>query len=493
MGKAERAFTEEDLDLYDQYCAARAREDLWFYRQYMDPRMKIGWWPAMVSAHLQRFYERLVNGHRPKLLLMAPPQHGKSRGVQDFMGWVSGKNPDLRTIFASYSGNLGSKTNAFLQRQIDTDRYRNVFPMTQLSPLSGGGESTGRYVRNSTMFEFMEHRGFFMNTTVKGQVTGMSLDLGVVDDPMKGRAEAKSPHIRNSVWDWLQDDFMTRFDDAAGLLITMTRWHIDDPGGRAIEAFPDMQVLRFPALGTAQSIRENGEPRQIGEPLFPEFKSKEFLLQRKRKRAIASWESLYQQNPIVVGGGVFPIEKFKIIGSFSRKDIKRSVRYWDKAGTQGGGAYTCGVLMHLMNDGTFIIEDVQRGQWGMHEREARIKQAAQIDAANGRVEVWVEQEPGSGGKESAERTIANLKGFIAKADKVTGAKEIRAEPYAAQQQGGNVYLLRKPWVRGFIDEHETFPTGKYKDQVDASAGACVKLSQKTYNYDTSMKWAGRIT
>jgi len=104
------------------------------------------------------------------------------------------------------------------------------------------------------------------------------------------------------------------------------------------------------------------------------------------------------------------------------------------------------------------------------------------------IEIHVEQEPGSGGKESAERTIQNLRGYSAYADRVTGDKETRAEPYAAQVQVGNVDLLRGPWNQDFVDEHETFPTGKYKDQVDAAAGAFSKLIITGSSYDDSYGW-----
>ena len=49
----------------------------------------------------------------------------------------------------------------------------------------------------------------------------------------------------------------------------------------------------------------------MGEPLFPEFKTKEFLAERKAALSIGSWEAQYQQNPIVIGGGMFPIERFR--------------------------------------------------------------------------------------------------------------------------------------------------------------------------------------
>ena len=95
----------------------------------------------------------------------------------------------------------------------------------------------------------------------------------------------------------------------------------------------------------------------------------------------ASWESEYQQNPIVAGGGIFPIEKLRTLDMLDRAKIKRSVRYWDKAGTADGGAYTAGVLMHMMMDGTFVIEHVARGQWSALEREGQIKSWARNDRA----------------------------------------------------------------------------------------------------------------
>jgi predicted phage terminase large subunit-like protein len=94
---------------------------------------------------------------------------------------------------------------------------------------------------------------------------------------------------------------------------------------------------------------------------------------------------------------------------------------------------------------------------------------AELDAK--RIRVAIEQEPGSGGKESAESTIRNLAGWRVAADRPTGEKAVRAEPYAAQVQGGNVLLVKGAWTQDFIDEHVAFPVGRTKDQVDAAAAA----------------------
>lgn len=477
-------WTSDDVDLIEELARAEARESYYAYRQHMDDRLLKGWWQRVIATHLQQFYEDMKAGKRPVLGLSAPPQHGKSRQVTDFISWVSGKNPDLKTIFASFSDDLGVRTNMDLQRAFLSDRYQKVFPETQISSENVVSQA-GRFLRNSSMIEFVGKRGSFRNTTVNGQINGQELGLGVIDDPLKGRAEASSKGTRDKVWGWLTDDFFSRFTKDAGLLIIMTRWHVDDPMARLVEKFEKMKYIRFPAIAEHDEVF-----RAKGEALFPEHKPLDFLLERKAIQSQAGWESVYQQNPIVVGGGMFPIEKFKITTpNFDRKDINASVRYWDKAGTEDGGAFTAGVLMHKMRNGQHIISDVIAGQWGALRRETTISQTMQIDNASfPRVVTYVEQEPGSGGKESAEMTVMRNARYVIKADRVTGKKEMRADPYSAQVQGGNVLLVGAEWNRDFLDEHEAFPTGKRKDKVDASSGAFNKLNGPEFAYDITGAW-----
>jgi predicted phage terminase large subunit-like protein len=126
----------------------------------------------------------------------------------------------------------------------------------------------------------------------------------------------------------------------------------------------------------------------------------------------------------------------------------------------------------------YYVEDLVRGQWSAGQREAIIKQTAQTDAESYGVygvRVFIEQEPGSGGKESAENTIRNLAGFIIQADRPTGNKVLRAEPFAAQAETGNVKVLASTWTSGYIDRLVSFPFG-VKDDVDATSGAFNKLA-----------------
>jgi len=124
--------------------------------------------------------------------------------------------------------------------------------------------------------------------------------------------------------------------------------------------------------------------------------------------------------------------------------------------------------------------DVVRGQWSALERNRIIQQTADLDATRypGKVTVWVEEEPGSGGKESAELTIRQLAGHHVKSERVTGEKQTRWRPFAAQCEGGNVRLVRGQWNSVFIDELCIAPNGTHDDQADAASGAFNKLAMK---------------
>lgn len=484
-GRLKRPLDSTDLDLIERVHLAHCREDFYAYRRYITPQLIEGWYQQEVAEELQRFFWDWRDGLKPVLVLEAPPQHGKSRQVIDFVTWASGHDPDLKTIYASYSDDLGLVANTTVQRIIDSEKYRKVFSRTALN---ASGTRDAQAKRNSSYLEYVGAQGSFRNTTVRGQITGMGLQLGLVDDPMKGREEASSQTVRDKTWFWFTDDFFSRFAENAAMILIMTRWHIDDVVGRFLERYPNAKVLKYPALGRVKGGAWIADDGERGQALFPELKSREFLMMRKNLLGIGSWQSLYQQSPIVVGGDLFPVEKLSIVKAVPL-NIRRSVRYWDKAGTKGGtGAHTAGVLMHELTTGRFIIEDVVRGHWSALDREERIRQCAAIDNANRMVETWVEQEPGSGGKESAEATVRNLRGYKAYMDKVTGSKEIRAEPYAAQVQAGNVDLMSGSWNRAFIAEHEMFPNGKHKDQVDAAGGAFNKLTIRKSSYDTSLSW-----
>ena len=163
----------------------------------------------------------------------------------------------------------------------------------------------------------------------------------------------------------------------------------------------------------------------------------------------------------------------------------RRVRYWDKAATPGGGAWSVGVLMCLCPDGSVVVEDVVRGQWSPKERNEIMQETAELDGFA--VTVVSEQEGGSGGKESALVTADLLPGYAVWPDRPTGPKWERWKHLSATAEHGKLFVVsdrdlppEDRWRRSFVNElHNADPSGPGAvDQVDAAAGAFIWLTQK---------------
>jgi predicted phage terminase large subunit-like protein len=397
-------------------------------------------------------------------MVFMPPRHLKSETVTvRYAAWRILRNPAMSVIIGAYNQTLAERFSRRAQKtlvgRVELDKRRQA--AAEWETAAGGG---------------------LRAAGVGGGVTGMGAELIVIDDPVKSREDANSETMRNKTWDWYCDDLYTRRNPDCAMVLIMTRWHEDDLAGRLLarmgsddEFGDDWEVVNFPALAEDNDLLG----RRFGEALCPERYDLDEL---ERIRAVLgnSFYALYQQRPQPLEGGMFKKHWFEPFVSSAPPRLE-CVRYWDKAATEDGGCHTAGVLIGKTVDGQFFIVDVVRGQWSVFERESIIKRTAVVDRARyGNVVVIVEQEPGSGGKESAEATIRNLAGYSVYADRPTGDKETRAEPLAAQAEGGNVKLVRGDWNAVYLDELAGFPFGKYADQVDASSGAFNYLAD-TYN------------
>lgn len=451
----------EKLALLKEARFRKCRADFLAYRKTINPKIKWGWWQEEIAVKLQEFYDDLIAGKRPKLVIQAPPQHGKSVQIIDFISWVAGKHPELRTIYTSFSERLGIRANLRLQRLYDSVVYQEIFPRTRINK-SGPMGPSGQYLRNREILEYVDSEGFFRNTTVRGSITGESLDLGVIDDPIRGRSDANSETIRDAAWDWFTDDFFTRFSEEAGLLAILTRWHIDDPIGRLIERYPDVKVLSYAA------IAEVDEPhRKKGEALFPEHKSIEFLREREKIMDSGNWLALYQQRPTAAEGELFKPDQIQVIDALPYGHIQW-VRGWDLASTTDGD-FTAGGKLGRLPDGRFVIGDMVRLRVGPDERDAAMVNTASQDGVS--TKISIPQDPGQAGKTQVLYLTRELVGYPVTTSPESGDKVTRAEPFAAQVNVGNVVMLRGSWNGALIDEMRMFPNGSFDDQIDSLSRA----------------------
>lgn len=166
------------------------------------------------------------------------------------------------------------------------------------------------------------------------------------------------------------------------------------------------------------------------------------------------------------------------------RDVKAFVRAWDLAATaeteDGEPAYTAGVLMGRRANGRFIVIDVINVRQSAGDVRATVRHTAMIDNAKyGNVRIRYPQDPGQAGKDQAQSYALMLAGFNFKSAPVTGSKEARAEPVAAQWQAGNFDVVVADWNDEYFSQLESFPSSKFKDMVDATGDAFAELVQIT--------------
>jgi len=425
-----------------------------------------GWHIDAVCSHL----EAITRGDITRLLITIPPGTMKSLMVNVFWPlweWGPMCMPAMRYIAASHAQDLSIRDNLKMRRVLESAWYQDRWPLAFSSDQN-----------QKTKFENAETG--FRHACAIASMTGNRGDRVILDDPHTVEA-ALSEAARETALRVFTETIPTRLNspENSAIVVVMQRLHEEDIAGYIIENKLGYEHLMLPMeyeperrCVTSIGFRD---PRVTeGELLFPERFPRDVVDRDKHAMGELAAAGQFQQRPAPRTGGFFDWEAFTIVNAVPK--MKCVIRYWDKAGTQDGGCYTAGVKIGRGMDDKYYVLDVVRGQWSAPERERRMLAAAEEDGK--KVYIWIEQEPGSGGKESAQSTIANMAGFRVKAEAPTGDKQTRAEPYSIQVEGGNVMLLEGRWNKAYIDEHKTFPRGKYKDQIDAAAGAFNKLLEK---------------
>jgi len=460
-----------EIDYLESWWITQARESFLAYRMYMrDKDFEHNWFIDNLCNNLQQFYVDLMNGERPILILNTPPQHGKSWTIGDFISWVSGKVPELRTIYATFSDMLGKRCNLQQQRFMDSEKYSTIFPDVNLA------QKKGLVMRNTEHLEFVDAdgnitNGQFRNTTTGGRINGESLDLGVIDDAVKGRKEAESITVSQTIWEWYTDDFNTRFSKSSGLILIMTRWTTHDIVAR-VSALTDKFVgrkvtwINYPAIAT-----KDEEHRKEGEPLFPELKPLEFLQDQKATMLPANWEAVYQGSPTVKGGnkvkddwwawwktGHLPPLRFKFITADTAQKIKTQ-NDWTVFQAWGYGIDDNIYLLDKVRE-KFEAPTLRKEAQLFYNKHNQPKKLVTDPVLRG---MFIEDKSSGTG---LIQEMRKLKLKVVEVPRNTD-KILRCDDASPEIEAGRVYLnVDVPDVANLTKESREFPNSEFDDDFD---------------------------
>jgi predicted phage terminase large subunit-like protein len=298
-------------------------------------------------------------------------------------------------------------------------------------------------------------------------VTGRRAALGIIDDPVKGRAEADSPTVRNHTWEWYKSDFWTRLLPDAAVIYIGTRWHEDDLAGRLLEeqkaGGEQWEVVSIPAV--AVEGREDLLGREPGERLWPEHFTAEMI--ENARRDLRNWSALYQQEPMPESGDFFRRDWVRWYDTSPPREQMRTYGASDYAVRANAGDYTVHLVVGIDQYDDIYLLDLWRGQTASDKWVETL-----LDLMQRWKPLWWGEEKGQIEKgvgpfitkRQLERKIYSpRKQYSSVADKAT-----RAQSFRGRMAMGKVYFpARAPWAAELIDELLRFPAGKNDDQVDA--------------------------
>ena len=470
-----RSLIKNNLYLFLQY----------FWPVYSQTSFQPNWHIEYICKQLEKVARRVANNETNPydLIINVPPGSTKTAIVSIMYPiWCWTNWIDMKFNTVSYTAPLALESAEYSRDIVRSELFKMMFPEIEIKE-DKDTKSNFRVVKKIQWRQNSVPRiiqgGNRFSTSVGGSLTGFHGHINIVDDPIDPMQTISAAELKKANH-WMDNVLPMRKIDkrVTATILIMQRLHQDDPTGHLLKLRPE-SIKHICIPGEIRNYITKVQPQS----LVPYYRNDLMDPVRLDWDALHKIEQLGQftyggqigQDPVPLGGGMFKTDHFQIIDQAPHLiKVIQTVRYWDKAGTAGGdGAFTAGVKMARLKDGRFVVMDVKRGRWSSEERERIIKETAANDGIS--CSVFVEQEPGSGGKESAESTIKNLAGHSVYKDRPTGNKVLRADPFSVQVNEGVVMLLNAVWNKDYIDELKNFPNSTFKDQTDASSGAFAKI------------------
>src|SRR6516164_2754433 len=365
-----------------------------------------------------------------------------------FPAWCLGRQPERSVIAASHTEELAQRFGRRVRNLVASEAHRNVFA----AGVAADRKSVGEWET--------EAGGEYYAAGVGGSITGRRADLGIIDDPVRGREDADSERARETAWQWYVNDFLPRLKPGASQIVIMTRWHEDDLGGRLLQREADAwRVIELPMEALP------GDPlgRRPGERLWPEWFTEQMV--ETAKRDARAWNALYQQRPVVEEGDYFKLDWF----SARYKHLPPTMTIYgasDYAVTEGGGDYTEHGIFGVDPMGNLYVLDWWRGQtapdtWVDRQCDLILRhQPVCWFGEKGVIEKSA--RPYLTQRMNERRSYCRIEWLPSINDKPT-----RCRSFQALCSMGKVMLpVEAPWKAELLGQLTRFPAGKFDDGVD---------------------------
>lgn len=416
--------------------AIEAEERMRDLVQYV-PRLSPQYMAPVHLAPLLRRFELAVDGIPQRVCCSAPPRFGKTESMLHVPAFTLRRHPELTLSYSTYADRLSRSKSRKARRLVHAAGIETFGSVNEWRTEEGGGLLAGG---------------------VGGPLTGHGVNIGIVDDALKNRADAESAVKRAGLVDWMHDVLLTRIEPGGSVFVFMTRWHPDDLVGTLVDE--GFEFINMPAIS------------DTGESLWPERWPVEALRAREAEVGAYTWASLYQGQPRPRGARVF--NDVYTYTHAALPVVYRAAAGIDSAYSQAKTADYSAVVKMKRAGGKYYVVDAARVREPAPQFKARLHVLHTAEPLMRWRWYVATSELGAASLFGEGENGAPVVGQVAKADKF-----VRALRYAAAWNAGDVLLPeRAPWLEDFVSEHAGF-TGvndRRDDLIDAAVAAFDELS-----------------
>lgn len=213
--------------------------------------------------------DKFVNTEGDRLIITVAPQHGKTLlGCLGAIAYIFGRFPEVTLLYLTYNEPRAKATAAQFLEIISSPTYLALFPnarvRTTAENLDEMSSSKKRTHTQSTM-QFRNvnsKRGKIIFSSLHAGIAGNPGDMIFIDDSVAKYEDAQSEAMRQTNYDGLYANVLSRIQKGSRVMLCNTHWHPDDLVGRLRannkhnEEFGlrQWEIVNFPAIVTENNL-----------------------------------------------------------------------------------------------------------------------------------------------------------------------------------------------------------------------------------------------
>ena len=423
-------------------------------------------WPEFIEGAHHRVIAQKFNDLATKkinrLIINMPPRHTKSEFASYLLpAWMVGRNPKLKIIQATHTGELAVRFGRKAKTLIDSDEYSKIFDTT----LREDSQAAGRWET--------AQGGEYFAAGVGGAITGRGADLLIIDDP-HSEQDAMSLNAFDNAYEWYTSGPRQRLQPGGQIVLVMTRWSKKDLTGILLDNQKKVkgdqwEVVEFPA------ILDHGDKKK---PVWPEYWKLSELESVKATLPVGKWNAQWMQEPTSEEGALIKREWWKKWDKEFLPDVSYVIQSYDtaflKKETADYSAITTWGIFYPTEDSkpNIILLDAIKERYEFPE----LRRAALEQYKYWNPDMVIVEQKASGTPLTHELRQMDIPVMTFTPSRGND-KHVRVNSCAPLFEAGLIWAPDEQFAEEVIEECASFPYGDHDDLVDSMTMAIMRFRQ----------------